>query len=151
MTGKTFTQEEVNQIVRERLAQEKEKAAAALKEREAEWKAQAEKDTEAIRRELDGMKAEKQTRAVIDALEKAGAADPAEMAELLATRFKTGEDGAITMNGADGKPVPVEEGVKQFIAAHPWAKKPPVIRGGFVPKNGGPVMADSSLRSAFDL
>lgn len=151
MTEKTFTQEEVNQIVRERLAQEKEKAAAALKEREAEWKAQAEKDTEAIRRELDGMKAEKQTRAVIDALEKAGAADPAEMAKLLAPRFKTGADGAITMDGEDGKPAPIEKGVKQFMEAHPWAKGAPKIRGLYVPKDGGAVTADSSLRSAFDL
>lgn len=151
MTEKTFTQEEVNQIVRERLAQEKEKAAAALKEREAEWKAQAEKDTEAVRRELESLKAEKQNRTVMDILEKAKAADPAEMAKLLAPRIKTSENGEITLDGEDGKPVPIEKGVKQFMEAHPWAKKTIEIRGGYKPMGGVVAAPDASLRTAFDL
>lgn len=152
MTEKLFTQEEVNQIVRERLAQEKGKAAAALKEREAEWKAQAEKDTEAVRRELESLKAEKQHNVLISALEKAHAINPAEISKLIEARVKTDADGNITMDGPDGKPVPVEKGVNDYMAANLWAMKNMASGGagsGGIKVNG--TVEDTALRRAFDI
>ena len=153
MTEKTFTQEEVNQIIRDRLAQEKEKSAAMIREKETEWQAKAEKDRAVMRGELEGLKAEKRHAAVVAALQKASAANPEEMAKLLAPRIKADENGNITMDGPDGKPVPVEKGVNEYMKANPWAvaKKEHQIQGLSAPEGGGVAAPDTALRRAFDI
>ena len=151
MTEKLFTQDEVNQIIRERLAQEKEKSAAAIQQKEAELAAKYEKENAAQLEEIQRMKEERRKDVLMHALEAEHAVNAVEISKILDKNVKTAEDGNIIFEGEDGKPVPVKEGVKSYLSKNPWARAASGIKGMYTPKSGGIAAPDASLRNAFDI
>lgn len=156
MTEKLFTQDEVNQIVRERLAQEKEKTAAAIQQKEAELAAKYEQENAVRHAEIIRMREERRKSTLIHALEAGNAVNAVEISKILDKKVKTAEDGSIIFEGEDGQPVPVEEGVKSYLIKNPWAIKNTATggagSGGYRPMSGNPITnGETALRDAFGL
>ena len=116
MTEKTFTQEEVNTIVKNRLAEEKAKYTelAGYKEKFDKLQKTFGNVTQAAaRKELEA------------SLKENHAADPKTMAGLLMGKISIDEAGAASYTAEDGKKMSVGDGVKAFLADKPWAVSEP--------------------------
>lgn len=158
MTEKMFTQEEVNSIIQNRLAQEKAKTDAMLAQKDTEW-AEKVKNAEsaAILAKVQAAN-EKRTALIVDALTKKNSVTPSEVAKILDSRVKVKEsDGSIYYEGADGKEMTVEEGVNAYLKENPCFVRNTAAGGagtGPVPFPGmvhhGPA-ADTALRKAMGL
>ena len=154
MTEKLFSQDEVNQIVRERLAQEKEKTAAAIQQKEAEMAEKYARENAVQHAEIIRMREERRRNTLIHALEAGHAVNAVEISKILDKKVKTAEDGTVIFEGEDGQPVPVEEGVKSYLSKNPWAVKNTASGGAgscvYYPMSGRTVESDS-IRKAFEL
>lgn len=152
MTEKTFTQEEVNQIVRERLAQEKSKYDGIISQKEAEYKAKYEEAVTSTKAELIHIKNKKMHETLVSALEEGNALNPEEISKILQNKVRLTDAGDVVMDGPDGQPVPVKEGVRTYLSQNLWAVRNTATGGagsGREPVHG--VRKDQALREAFGL
>ena len=142
--NKTFTQEEVNNIVSKRLAEERTKFNQQLQQKESEYNTKLKEYKEVMQRERV------QTR-LLNALNKNDVIEPGEMVKLVKDRVhiddNTGESYYLTDTG---ERLTIEEGVTHWANKNTWAvkniQKPGAVSGGvFVSGN------DDPIRKAFKL
>ena len=120
---KKFTQEEVNQIVSKRLAEEKAKFTEALQEKEAAMSVKI-KEAEAMAEAAKIQERNsKQAGALLEALDKFHAANPGEISKILKENVFTDDEGNIAFKKSNGEAVPVEKGVEEYLGANLWAVK----------------------------
>ena len=89
------------------------------------------------------------TSALVDALTKGNAAAPQAMAKLIADKLAVGDDEKLTYKDGD-KDYSVDDGVKSWLAANPWAVKATGGQGGGSGSGGSGENNDPFL-DGFDL
>jgi len=131
---KKFTQEEVNQIVSKRLAEEKAKFSEILQEKEAAMTAKI-KEAEALAAAAQIQERNnKQAGVLLEALNKFHAVNPPEISKLLKDNVFTDDAGNVLFKGSNGEAVPVEKGVEEYLKTNAWA-----VRDMQFPGSGGGV------------
>lgn len=146
---KTFTQDEVNTIVKNRLSEERAKYTelSGYKEKfESLQKTFGDFTKEAARKDLEASL--KENRAV----------DPSSMAGLLMGKVTIDEAGKATYTTDKGEKMTIGEGVKAFLSDKPWAvspEKPKFVFNGFHPGEASTISPgaarDMSIRKAMGL
>lgn len=142
--NKTFTQEEVNNIVSKRLAEERAKFNQQLQQKESEYNVQLKEYKEVMQRERV------RTR-LLNALNKNDVFEPGEMVKLVKDRVhiddNTGESYYLTDTG---ERLTIEEGVTHWANKNTWAvknnQKPGAGSGGYFVSGN-----DDPIRRAFKL
>lgn len=133
MSEKTFTQEEVNIIVQNRLTQEKEKYNKIIHQKESEALEKSRMDT------------------LVHALEKGGAVDVSAISKILNENVHVDDTGKVVFINGDNEPVSVEEGVLNYLKDNQWATKQPT-GPSYHPARGENADADTmKLRQAMGL
>lgn len=141
MNERTFTQEEVNEIIKNRLADEKAKTERLMKQKEDEWSAKLKEATAETTARLDAMKEEKRHGALLAALKEGNAAAPDEIAKLLNDKVQINDKGDVSYD-KDGEAIPVKDGVMAYLRENPWA----LSKGqSYTPRSGEPT--DSNFRA----
>lgn len=153
---KKFTQEEVNQIVSKRLAEEKAKFTEALQEKEAAMSVKI-KEAEAMAEAAKIQERNsKQAGALLEALDKFHATNPGEISKILKENVFTDDEGNVVFKKSNGEAVPVEKGVEEYLEANLWAVKDIQHLGSGAASFGGrktrhPGAINSELRKAMGL
>lgn len=113
---KTFTQEEVNNIVSKRLKEEQEKFKLQLQQKDAEHNAQ-----------ISALKAENRRESLqarmLNALNKHNVFEPSETVKLIKDRVHTDDTGESYYLTDTGEHLTIEEGVKHWANKNLWAVK----------------------------
>lgn len=142
---KTFTQEEVNKIVQERLAKDRAMRGGA----DPVMVAQIEDLTKRLELAEGQFKNERTLRientkatSLIAALERNHAANPREIAKILKSNIIAKDDDIISFVSDDGKEYSVADGVDEWSKANPWA-----IKNMAMPGAGGGSPGQSSYSS----
>lgn len=153
---KKFTQEEVNQIVSKRLAEEKAKFTETLQEKEAAMSVKI-KEAEAMAEAAKIQERNsKQAGALLEALDKFHATNPGEISKILKENVFTDDEGNVVFKKSNGEAVPVEKGVEEYLEANLWAVKDIQHLGSGAGSFGGsktrnPGAINSELRKAMGL
>jgi hypothetical protein len=151
MSEKLFTQDEVNRIVQERLAQEKNKFNAD----QAQLLQESLSRAEAAERQLTEYKTKMQEQQILSDLEnelaKGNCIQPKQIASLLKQNVSLTQDGKLVYK-SDGKEVSLQDGVKNYLGNNTWCIKANPQGGGGAPVSGGGTGGlDAALREAFGL
>lgn len=117
MSEKLFTQEEVNEIVQNRLKGEKEKFKRILQDRIQEATAETNE-------ELNNLREHNRKAALHEALKQEDAASITEIAKLLDGNVVLDEDFNAVFKYEDGTTEPVLNGVRKYMDSNPWARGP---------------------------
>lgn len=153
MSDKLFTQEEVNRIVQERLAQEKNKINAD----QAKVLQEALSRAEGAEKQLEQFKIQVKEEQIVGQLENAlytgNCCSPKEIANVLKQYASLNENKEVVFNYS-GKDMSLDDGVKSWLGANTWAVKANPQGGSGTPIGAGacskgPSTAD--LRNAFGL
>ena len=152
MSEKLFTQDEVNRIVQERLAQEKNKFNAD----QAQLLQESLSRAEAAERQMAEYKTKMQEQQILSELEnelaKGNCAEPKQIANLIKKNVSLTQDGNLVYN-SDGKEESLHDGVYNYLVNNTWCVKANPQGGGGAPAGGGVSTAniDAALREAFGL
>ena len=114
--NKTFTQEEVNNIVSKRLAEERAKFNQQLQQKEAEYNTSLKEYKASVQRE-------KVHSRLLDALNKHNVIEPGEMVKLVKDRVHTDDTGESYYLTDTGEHLTIEEGVTHWANKNLWAVK----------------------------
>ena len=123
--NKTFTQEEVNNIVSKRLSEERAKYNLQVQQKEAEHNAEIKALREKYQKESLHTK-------MLSALTKANVFEPNEMVRLIKDRVHTDDKGDSYYLTDTGEHLTIEEGVNHWASKNLWA-----IRNDQKPGVGG--------------
>ena len=151
MSDKLFTQDEVNRIVQERLAQEKNKFNADQAKLLQESLARAEE----AERQLTEYKTKMQEQQILSDLEneltKGNCIQPKQIASLLKQNVSLTQEGKLVYKSGD-KEVSLQDGVKDYLGNNTWCIKANPQGGGGAPAGGNVGGSlESELRDAFGL
>lgn len=145
---KNFTQEDVNRIIKERLAQEKAKSEGEIERRIAEAVKAAENRAIAAENKL-------LHQMLTFELTQNHAVDPEEIGKLLVGGMKFNEAGEVVYTDKEGNKKLMSAAVKEYLASNAWAvkKEEPFIITGVTPGSGlsPDYSGDEGMRAAFDL
>lgn len=152
-TEKTFTQEEVNKIVQDRLAQERRKNSlngdqAQLLQEALSRAEKAEKEIEKYKKSAADSKIKE---ALISALTLQKCIQPEQISKLIADKVKLLDNGNVAYICDDGKEKSVADGVKEYLEANTWAVKANGFGGGGSTGSNVTISKDAALRAAFGL
>ena len=152
MSEKLFTQDEVNRIVQERLAQEKNKFNADQAQLLQEALSRAEGAEKQLEQYKLQVKEEQIAGKLENALHKGNCFKPREIANVLKQYASLNEKKEVVFNYA-GKDVSLEDGVASWLSENTWAVKANPQGGGGAPVGGNAIAGTSveALRSAFGL
>lgn len=153
MSDKLFTQEEVNRIVQERLAQEKNKFNAD----QAKVLQEALSRAEGAEKQLEQYKIQVKEEQIVGHLENAlyagNCCAPKEIANVLKQYASLNENKEVVFNYG-GKDMSLSDGVKGWLGANTWAVKANPQGGSGAPAGvggSGGATSDAALRDAFGL
>ena len=151
MSDKLFTQDEVNRIVQERLAQEKNKFNADQAKLLQETLARAEKAEQQIISYESKIKEQRILNDLESALVINNATAPKELSSILQKYVTVTEEGNTVFSMGD-KNVNLQDGVKGWLLNNTWAVKANPQGGGGSPAGGGGIGdIDDQLRDTFGL
>ncbi|SUP44372.1 hypothetical protein [Veillonella criceti] len=159
---KLFTQQEVDNIVKDRLERERKRYSAdadamgELNRQVASLQAELSQLKEDKAAQAEQLKTEKIKNAIIDELTKGNAINTASLVHVFSGGANISDDGTIMVTGEDGNAVSVKDGVKAWLKENLWAVKNTSQPGAGSAMDPGraydsdAVMSDS-LREAFGL
>lgn len=154
---KLFTQQEVDNIVRDRLERERKRYSAdadamgELNKQVASLQAELSQLKEDKMAQAEQLKSEKIKSAIIDELTKGNAINTSSLLHVFTGGANISEDGTISVTGEDGNAVPVADGVASWLKLNPWARKN-VQNAGSGEHNGyAGYNSEAVLREAFGL
>lgn len=131
MSDRTFTQEEVDNIVKGRLAQERAKHENMIQAKEDEWRGKFEQYKETVEAERKRTTADKIKTQVVAALNKYHAISP-DLADLITGKVHVKDDGSLVMDGANQTEISIDDGVSAWLHDRPQFVKNMSIPGSGV-------------------
>jgi len=140
--NKTFTQEEVNNIVSKRLSEERAKYNLQVQQKEAEHNAEIKALREKYQKESLHTK-------MLSALTKANVFEPNEMVRLVKDRVHTDDTGNSYYLTDTGEHLSIEEGVNHWASKNLWAIRNDQKRGAG--SFGGNFVTDDPIAKAMKL
>lgn len=148
---KTFTQEEVNSIVRERLLQEKTKNEKLLSDKEAEYKVKLEQAESGGNKVKAGYLDKLKNTCLLAELKVQGAVNPSEIAKILSNSIKVNDVGDVSFTDDKGKETGLSDGVKAYLDNNHWAKTQSGLKGVKAGEDNHDSHSDNDLRKAMGL